>query len=139
MAPSVSSSVAHRVEEETLMWTLHVEEEFSSAHANGPDGHKCNEMHGHDWLAIVEITYKKVDENGWGPDFGAIKTLIKPLDHRNLNEYFNADFAHLGEGMKPSAENIARWLYKQVTNVVGYTPDFVTICEGGENRVTYRE
>lgn len=120
------------------MWTLHVEEEFSSAHANGPAGHRCNEMHGHDWLAIVEITYYTVDENGWGPDFGAIKQLIKPLDHNNLNTLFDGSLGHFAE-MKPSAENIARWLYNEVGRVLKYMPDFVTIVEGGQNKVTYRD
>lgn len=114
-----------------MSWTLHVEEDFSSAHANGPEGHKCNNVHGHDWLAIVEVTYNDLDENGWGPDFGAIKGLIRPLDHQDLNAFF--------PDMKPSAENIAKWLYHQVWGRVGFKPDFVTINEGGANRVTYRE
>jgi 6-pyruvoyltetrahydropterin/6-carboxytetrahydropterin synthase len=122
------------------MWTLHVEEDFSSAHANGPDGHKCNEMHGHDWLAVVEVTYDKVDENGWGPDFGAIKGLIRPLDHQDLNKLFAAGTKFGGEeGMKPSAELIARWLYHQIWGVTGHRPDFVEVHEGGANRITYRE
>jgi len=126
-----------------VTWTLHVEEDFSSAHANGPDGHKCNNMHGHDWLAIVEITYNDVDENGWGPDFGAIKQFIKPLDHQNLNDFF--DGTHRLEGgwlipsMKPSAELIAQWLWRQIWAATGLRPDFVEINEGGANSVVYRE
>lgn len=119
------------------MWTIHVEEDFSSAHANGPDGHKCNNMHGHDWLAVVEISYDKVDENGWGPDFGEIKALIRPLDHQNLNELL---------GFKPSAENIAAWLYKRVEDVLDAADgkygqcriEFVRIHEGGANSVTFK-
>jgi 6-pyruvoyltetrahydropterin/6-carboxytetrahydropterin synthase len=126
-----------------VSWVLHVEEDFSSAHANGPEGHKCNEMHGHDWLAVVEIPYHKVDENGWGPDFGKIKSFIKPLDHRNLNELFDGTH-ELPNGvrlpeMPPSAENIAQWLYRQVWGTTGYQPDFVSVYEGGANQVTYRE
>lgn len=118
---------------EAMTWTLHVEEEFSAAHANGPAGHRCNTMHGHDWVAIVEITYDAVDENGWGPDFGAIKAIFKPLDHENLNEFFDPF------GLKPSAELIAMWAHDEIIRTTGYRPDFVTICEGGTNRVTYRE
>jgi 6-pyruvoyltetrahydropterin/6-carboxytetrahydropterin synthase len=120
------------------MWTLHVEEEFSSAHANGPEGHKCNEMHGHDWLAVVEVSYHKVDENGWGPDFGLIKSFVKTLDHHNLNSTFDGTLGHYAE-MKPSAENIAKWLYLQVWGAIGLQPDFVEIHEGGANRVRYTE
>jgi len=118
-----------------MVWTLHVEEEFSSAHANGPEGHKCTTLHGHDWLAVVEITYHKVDENGWGPDFGAIKNIIRPLDHQNLNTFFTETDLPI----KPSAELIGQWLYRQIWGVTGYQPDFVEITEGGANSVTYRE
>ena len=121
-----------------MTWTLHVEEDFSSAHANGPEGHKSNTMHGHDWLATVEVTYDKLDENGWGPDFGAIKAIIKPLDHKNLNDLFDGTLGHFA-WMKPSAENIAKWLFHQVWGVTGYKPDFVEINEGGANRVRYTE
>jgi 6-pyruvoyl-tetrahydropterin synthase len=93
-------------------------------------------MHGHDWLAILEITYDEVDENGWGPDFGLIKSLIKPLDHQDLNDYFSGNYDH--KSMKPSAENIAQWLFHEVWALTSYKPDFVTVNEGGANRVTYR-
>jgi 6-pyruvoyltetrahydropterin/6-carboxytetrahydropterin synthase len=123
--------------EALMVWTARVEEEFSAAHHNGPDGHKCNRNHGHDWLAVVEVTYRRIDEHtGWGPDFGAIKALIKPLDHNDLNEYF--DFP-------PSAENLARWLYEEVKKLLGPSAryrgvvDFIEIHEGGGNVVTYRE
>jgi 6-pyruvoyltetrahydropterin/6-carboxytetrahydropterin synthase len=121
-----------------LTWTLHVEEDFSSAHHNGPPGHKCNETHGHDWKAIVEVTYFEVNTIGWGPDFGAIKALIKPLDHKDLNVYFDGTLGHYGP-FPPSAENIAQWLYQAVFDLIGTQPDFVEVHEGGANRVTYRE
>lgn len=115
------------------MWTLHAEASFSSAHANGPAGHKCNNMHGHDWKAIVEVTFNKVDECGWGPDFGAIKAMVREMDHKNLNEFFKP------YGFPPSAEYISQWLYGQIRERFGFTPDFVTIVEGDANSVTYRE
>jgi len=126
-----------------MPWTLHVEEEFSASHVNGPEGHKCNTMHGHDWLAVVEITYDTLDESGWGPDFGLIKSVIKPLDHNNLNEYFNGDHEDTRDfvihPMKPSAENLASWIYNQVWSLTARRPDFVEVHEGGANCVTYRQ
>jgi 6-pyruvoyl-tetrahydropterin synthase len=131
------------------LFRAHVEEEFEAAHANGPEGHKCNTMHGHTWLAEVEFTYVELDESGWGPDFGLIKALIKPLDHNNLNEYFgpgglawSALDERLEQGMRASAENIARWLFDLVNLEVtarGGVMNFVRVSEGGGNRVTYYE
>jgi len=111
-------------------WVLHVEEEFSSAHHNGPEGHKCNETHGHDWLAVVEITYHQVNELGWGPDFGDVKGVIRPMDHQNLNKLF---------AFPPSAELIGQWLYHEIWGRIGIQPDFVEIHEGGANRIRYTE
>lgn len=114
-------------------WTSHVEETFESAHHNAPPDqpeHKCANVHGHSWRAEIELTYGALDEIGWGPDFGALKALIRSLDHRDLNEMF--DFP-------PSAENIARWLYRQTAEMTGIAPNFVRVHEGRANSITYRE
>jgi len=121
------------------VFRAHVEEEFEAAHANGPEGHKCRTMHGHTWLAEVEFEYPEsmLDENGWGPDFGAIKAIIKPLDHNELNSHFAGRFP-------PSAENLAKWLWNEAASVVGLTRGraqnlVVRIHEGGGNFVEYRD
>lgn len=115
-----------------MTWTARVTEPFSAAHHNGPEGHRCRTNHGHDWLAIIEIQYGQLDELGWGPDFGALKKLVKSLDHQDLNELL--DFP-------PSAENIAKWLYDETTAFVSSKlayVRFVEIHEGDGNVVVYR-
>jgi 6-pyruvoyltetrahydropterin/6-carboxytetrahydropterin synthase len=112
------------------LWVSHVEAEFSAAHHNGPEGHKCLTNHGHDWKAEVEFTYDQLDEVGWGPDFGAVKAIIRELDHKDLNELFMP-------AMRPSAENIARWLYEQFADRLGRMPTYVKVQEAAGNWVIY--
>lgn len=119
--------------DQSTTFLAHVEETFESAHANGPEGHKCREMHGHSWKAEIEFRYdsSQLDEYGWGPDFGRVKGLIRALDHRNLNDLFS---------FPPSAENISRYLLNQTYNMF---PDLlwvrVTIHEGRGNMIRVEE
>ena len=112
------------------MFRAHVEATFESAHANGPEGHKCRVMHGHSWVAEIDWEYGEVrqDEYGWGPDFGAVKEIIRRLDHQNLNNVF--DFP-------PSAENIAKWMYQEFELNFGFRPLFVKLHEGRGNTMVY--
>lgn len=128
----------------------HVEEEFEAAHANGPEGHKCHVMHGHTWKAVIEWEYSvsDLDEFGWGVDFGAVKAIVKALDHQELG----ALLPQLTEGIlawssvparpiPPSAENIARYIYHRMREQFGRRVGYlvVRVYEGAGNMVGYME
>lgn len=116
------------------LYQAHVETLFEAAHANGPEGHKCNEMHGHTWKGEIDLEYQKqdLDAYGWGPDFGALKGIIRQFDHRNLNLF--------GLGVPPSAENLAEHIYDQVKDQFPWVQNLVvTIHEGGGNRIVFRK
>ena len=94
------------------MYEVFVKTEFSAAHQlKGYDG-KFENLHGHNWTAIVTVEAKELDEIGVGIDFIKLKSIIDDLlaklDYKNINEVppFDKD--------NPSAENIARWLYDKV-------------------------
>lgn len=79
---------------------------FEAAHflPHVPDGHKCKNMHGHNYR--VEITVEgPVWENGFVVDFFEIEKVMAPLlalvDHRVLN--------HVPGLENPTAELIALW------------------------------
>lgn len=79
---------------------------FESAHflPNVPDGHRCRNLHGHNYRIEVEFS-GPLDQRGFVRDFAEIDAVMAPLlaqvDHRLLN-----DVPGLGN---PSAEIIARW------------------------------
>jgi 6-pyruvoyl-tetrahydropterin synthase len=77
---------------------------FEAAHflPNVPDGHKCKNMHGHNYR--VEIVFGGlIDDRGFVADFSEmdaeIMPLIRLLDHTVLNEKIK----------NPTAELIAEW------------------------------
>jgi len=115
------------------MYQSHVEAEVAAAHSNGPEGQKCYTMHGHDWLIEVTIEYEDLDDYGWGPGFGEIKSIIRKYDHKNLNEEVL---------VAPSAENLARILYDEIVqNLLFERTDAWTLAvkvhEGGGNWVEF--
>lgn len=94
-------------------YTLKVITDFAAAHALRGYAGECSQLHGHNWKVEVEVTATSLDEVGMGLDFKAIKTTTKEaltqLDHRHLNEV--APFDQLN----PTAENIAAYLYRQLS------------------------
>ncbi|MCC8970045.1 6-carboxytetrahydropterin synthase QueD [Bradyrhizobium brasilense] len=85
---------------------------FESAHHLPllPDGHKCKNVHGHNYRVEVVIS-GALDARGFVMDFAEIDAEILPLirkvDHRLLNDV---------EGLEnPTAEIIATWFLQRIT------------------------
>lgn len=92
------------------MYEVTVKTQFSAAHQlKGYDG-KYENLHGHNWIAIVCVEAKELDAMGVGIDFVELKRKVKEilaqLDYKNINEVPPFDTQN------PSAENIARWLFQ---------------------------
>jgi 6-pyruvoyltetrahydropterin/6-carboxytetrahydropterin synthase len=88
----------------------------------------------------VEVTATELDEIGMGIDFRDIKSatneLIGALDHRNLNDIPPFD------EINPTAENIAAYIYKGLSNELNnerVSVNAVTIWETDRACVTYSE
>jgi 6-pyruvoyltetrahydropterin/6-carboxytetrahydropterin synthase len=84
---------------------------FESAHHLPlvPDGHKCKNMHGHNYRMDV-VVGGNLDSRGFIKDFAEmdaeIMPLIKKVDHRVLNDV---------EGLEnPTAEIIAAWFFQRI-------------------------
>ncbi len=90
-----------------MPWTIRVKRKFNAAHFL-TDYHGSPEpLHGHTWEAEVFIEVEEVDRGGIGVDFLEVDSYLKDIlpDYKLLNEEF--DFS-------PSAENVARWLYRKI-------------------------
>ena len=91
------------------MYTIHKEYHFSASHIlHGlPDDHPCSRMHGHNYIAEVELQSAELNEVGFVRDYRELDELKQyidgKLDHRHLNDV-------LGEN-NTSAEQIAKHLY----------------------------
>ncbi len=98
----------------TALYTLKIVTDFASAHTLRDYPGDCSRMHGHNWKAEVEVNARQLDPVGMGVDFKEIKqatrAICSQLDHRYLNdlEPFKV--------INPTAENIAAYLYKELSN-----------------------
>jgi 6-pyruvoyltetrahydropterin/6-carboxytetrahydropterin synthase len=84
----------------------------------------CARLHGHTYAVHVEVLGDPL-RAGMVIDFKAIKQAIDVLDHQHINSVF------LERGVKdqPTAENIARFIYREV-EALGLTVDSIGVCEG---------
>ena len=94
------------------MYEVKVQTQFSAAHQlKGYDG-KYENLHGHNWTARVVAEAEELDSIGVGFDFVKLKekteAILARLDYKNINEVPPFDTQN------PSAENIARWVFKQL-------------------------
>jgi 6-pyruvoyltetrahydropterin/6-carboxytetrahydropterin synthase len=95
------------------MYRLTIHTSFAAAHCLTHYQGDCENLHGHNWKVEVTVTAHALDKSGLGIDFKILKAttngLLKKLDHRYLNEL--APF----KDISPSSENIARFLYQELS------------------------
>ena len=95
------------------MFEVSVEHRFSAGHSLRNYHGRCENIHGHNWKVEVEIAGEELDSAGMLVDFILLKRLINevvdPLDHQFLNDVPPFDT------LNPSAENIARYVYDELT------------------------
>lgn len=94
------------------LFEVSVETQFSAAHALRGYPGDCARLHGHNWTVRVSVRCRGLDDRGIGIDFrvlkGHVRDILQGLDHYNLNEVEPFRSAN------PSAENIARHLYREI-------------------------
>ena len=89
---------------------------FEAAHRlpNVPPDHRCARMHGHSYRATIHVEGDVDPRSGWVIDFAAIQAaaapLIAQLDHHVINEVPGLE--------NPTAEHIARWLWRGLASHV---------------------
>mgnify|MGYP001614224829 CR=1 FL=1 len=98
------------------MYEVTVKTQFSAAHRlRGYDG-KFENLHGHNWIAIGTVQARELDAMGVGIDFVMLKErmnkILSKLDYTNINDVPPFDEKN------PSVENIAKWLYDELSQVV---------------------
>jgi len=94
------------------MYTISKEFSFSASHKleNLPVDHPCVNLHGHNYIVIIELESISLDEKGF------------VIDYRNLNLFkqfigSNLDHKHLNDvvDFNPTAENLAKFLFNTFT------------------------
>ena len=108
---------------------------FDAAHCLPalPEGHKCRQLHGHNFVVEVAVEGEVDPRTGMVRDYGDISDAARPviaqLDHRYLN-----DIPGLAN---PTSEALARWLWDHLAPLL---PGLacVTVRESDTARCEYR-
>lgn len=100
-----------------MTYRLSVLDGFAAAHRLEGSGGKCESLHGHNFRVTLEVSGDKLDDAGMLLDFGELKKILKSvladLDHSDLNEH------RAFRGTSPSSENIARFIWSEVSDAIG--------------------
>ena len=96
------------------MFQVSVEETFSAGHALRGYKGKCENVHGHNYRVRVTLEGPQLDYVGLLVDFTHLKKIIRAvtgtLDHQFMNDLDPFKVVN------PSAENVAKYFYDQVTS-----------------------
>ena len=121
------------------MYEITITRSFSAAHVLKDIGGKCEGLHGHNFVVEVSLAAPGLNKEGLLLDFRILKEwtdeILDGLDHKYLNElpYF--------KNMNPSAENLAHFLYGQVTEKASgqnIEVSCVTVWESENAKASYR-
>jgi len=120
------------------MYELSVRTHFSAAHhLQGYKG-KCAEQHGHNWQVEVFVAGEKLNSTGILIDFRLLKDMVRELlgrlDHSDLNRM------KAFKNMNPTSENIARFLYDEISAKIkstGCSVSRVLVRETDETSASY--
>lgn len=120
------------------MYHLKIITSFAAAHNLINYDGDCENLHGHNWKVEVTVTAKELDKSGLGIDFKILKAetkaLLATLDHKYLNEL--DPFVE----NSPSSENIARYLFEQleqILNTDNVAVDCVNVWESDHACASY--
>ena len=122
------------------MFEVTIEETFAAGHALRNYRGKCENVHGHNYRCQVTLAGRELDSIGLLVDFVELKKVVHAvldrLDHQWLNEFPPFDV------LNPSAENMAKYIYDQVTAGLGVQKgvrvDAVRLWETDTASATYR-
>lgn len=122
-----------------MAFTLRTQLEFAAAHhLRGYDGN-CARLHGHNWKVEITVSGQQLNDVGMLVDFKEIKrqgkAVLDQLDHYYLNDIppFDAE-------LNPTAENIAFYLFQQLSarmNDGRIAIATVTVWENDRNAATF--
>ena len=97
----------------TARYQLKVVTDFASAHTLRDYPGACSRMHGHNWKVELEAVATQLDEIGMGVDFKVMKQAAREVGGRLDHQYLN-DLEPF-KSVNPTAENIAAYMYKEIS------------------------
>jgi 6-pyruvoyltetrahydropterin/6-carboxytetrahydropterin synthase len=120
------------------MFEVEIISGFAAAHRLREYNGKCEHLHGHNYRVHVTARAPSTRSGGMVIDFITLKQVTKDavdhLDHGYLNEIEPFD------RLEPSAENLARYLFEEITAKLGDQGELVysvSVWESDTSRAGY--
>jgi 6-pyruvoyltetrahydropterin/6-carboxytetrahydropterin synthase len=120
------------------MFRVSVIRHFDAAHFLRGYAGKCEALHGHRYQVRLSVERGELDETGLAFDFTLLKkeldAVIEKYDHHCLNDVPPFD------SINPSAENIARVIYRELVTKAEKTPGRIAeieVWESPDSSATY--
>jgi 6-pyruvoyltetrahydropterin/6-carboxytetrahydropterin synthase len=119
------------------MYQVSVEQHFDAAHYLREYHGKCENLHGHRFKVVANITAEKLNELGLAYDFVELKRhladILLKFDHTCINDIPPFD------KINASSENIAATIYKKLKPKLSkeVTLSSIEVWESPQNCITY--
>lgn len=99
-----------------VRYQLKVVTDFASAHTLRDYPGACSRIHGHNWKVELEAIATRLDDVGMGIDFKVMKQAAREVGGRLDHQYLN-DLEPFRK-VNPTAENIAAYMYKEISAMI---------------------
>lgn len=98
------------------IFEVYVKTHFSAAHRLVGHPGDCSRAHGHNWIVEAYVQCQLLNDTGISIDFrelkAAVKEVLLDIDHFDLNEL------EPFKTLNPSSENIAKYLYQELSKKI---------------------
>ncbi len=98
------------------LYEVKIISDFAAAHQLRNFRGRCENLHGHNWKIEVIVRGMELDDSGVLVDFGEVKQatrdVLAQIDHCYLNDH------PFFKERNPSSENIARFLFKDLSQKI---------------------
>lgn len=122
------------------MYEIIVKHHFSSAHRLENYAGECKNLHGHNWKVEVTARAEELNDIGISMDFKEFKRIVRSeidkFDHMLLNDHPSF------KDINPTAENIARIIYRELSEKVNTGKlriHMIEVWESDNNGMRYFE
>ncbi|MFC1666788.1 6-carboxytetrahydropterin synthase QueD [Candidatus Omnitrophota bacterium] len=120
------------------MYEILIKSDFSSAHNLRGYRGRCERLHGHNWKVDARFETAALNNIGISVDFKVLKSKLKSILKRLDHTYLNRISAF--KRKNPSAENIAKYIFKELKSSLKSKDFFVksvSVWESDASCATY--